>query len=433
MARSQDELRQLFNSATATDADMDEYIDIGGDYNALGPKSKAFYDERKAAREQAANTPGTNNTGTNTPGNNNANGNTASDPKGYNIKSIQQAYYDGTIDKSTRDYMMADAIAKFARNTGRDIGNIGAQFTGGTIDTNRDEALWNKRNEALFQNKITAEQAKQTGSEAAMKRQKDELETEKANHAQAASRLMAENKNNAKALADKYEKNKETAKAAAMRLVEREYALLETAALSDIGVEEHVANLVSVITEAVNTDAISDEEGKAMIASVKSAAGNAAPTVNIGIDNPLKEKIEETVNPIKEKIKETFNPTVEQQADKGVLRNAVDALVTDTGFTGFNEQNAKSDIAKAVLNVSKMDPKSREYESTMRNILQQAGGEKDKHILYELVRNELIDKDINLPGWGGKYNDFVKRAYKYAKDPKFMEEHQKYMMELSNK
>lgn len=99
-----------------------------------------------------------------------------SDTKGYNVKSIQQAYYDGTIDKSTRDYMMADALAKFARNTGKDIGNIGAQFTGGSIDNNREGALWDSRNKELFGNKITAETAQQEGTEANIKRQNDNLD-----------------------------------------------------------------------------------------------------------------------------------------------------------------------------------------------------------------------------------------------------------------
>lgn len=92
------------------------------------------------------------------------------------VQSIMQAYYAGKIDKNTRDYMMADAIAKFARNTGRDIGNIGAQFTGGSINNNYETSEWDKRNSALAGNETTARMAEQEGSEANLKRQSDKLD-----------------------------------------------------------------------------------------------------------------------------------------------------------------------------------------------------------------------------------------------------------------
>ena len=81
-----------------------------------------------------------------------------SDPNGK-VRSIQDAYYGGGIDKSTRNYMMADAVAKFARNTGRDIGNIGAQFTGGAINNNYETPAWNDRNAELFKQQTSAEAA----------------------------------------------------------------------------------------------------------------------------------------------------------------------------------------------------------------------------------------------------------------------------------
>lgn len=65
-------------------------------------------------------------------------------PKHLGPQSIMDAYYDGRLDRDSRNFYIADAISKFLRNTGRDVGNIGAQFSGGTIDNNRDEALWNK-------------------------------------------------------------------------------------------------------------------------------------------------------------------------------------------------------------------------------------------------------------------------------------------------
>lgn len=126
------------------------------------------------------------------------------------VRSIQQAYYDGNIDKGSRDYMMADAIAKFARNTGRDIGNIGAQYTGGAINNNYEEADWNKRNDELFKQQTSAEAGTIANSDKAMERRQQEanltgkgLENEKANRSLNFSReLQAQ----AKAAYDKGDK-----------------------------------------------------------------------------------------------------------------------------------------------------------------------------------------------------------------------------------
>ena len=63
--------------------------------------------------------------------------------------SIWDAYYNGEFGdpnsdeaKSTRNYFIVDAIANFAKNTGRSIGNIGAQYSGGTIDNGHDTSKW---------------------------------------------------------------------------------------------------------------------------------------------------------------------------------------------------------------------------------------------------------------------------------------------------
>lgn len=75
--------------------------------------------------------------------------------------SIWDAYYNGEFGdpnsdeaKSTRNYFIIDSIAKFASNLGKDIGNIGAQFSGGTIDTNREEAKWNEVRDTLGSEEI---------------------------------------------------------------------------------------------------------------------------------------------------------------------------------------------------------------------------------------------------------------------------------------
>lgn len=64
--------------------------------------------------------------------------------------SIQDAFANGLIDKNTRDYLIIDAVATFAKNLGRNIGNIGAQFSGGTIDNTVDESKWNSRQAAKW-------------------------------------------------------------------------------------------------------------------------------------------------------------------------------------------------------------------------------------------------------------------------------------------
>lgn len=64
--------------------------------------------------------------------------------------SIWDAYHNGLIDKGTAAYFTIDAIATLAKNLGRSIGNIGAQFSGGTIDQGHDESMWEQRRGELF-------------------------------------------------------------------------------------------------------------------------------------------------------------------------------------------------------------------------------------------------------------------------------------------
>lgn len=94
----------------------------------------------------------------------------------YGPKSILKAYYDGDIDESTRDYMLADVLAKFARNTGKDIGNIGAQFSGGTIDNNKETSAWEGRNAEMLKQQTSAQAAKIENSDKAMERAMQKIE-----------------------------------------------------------------------------------------------------------------------------------------------------------------------------------------------------------------------------------------------------------------
>ena len=78
---------------------------------------------------------------------------------------IIDAMKNGDIDPSTGIYFMLDALSKAARNTGIDIGNIGAQFSGGTVRDDYQDSLWNQRRSKMFENEMTSELNKQEGTD----------------------------------------------------------------------------------------------------------------------------------------------------------------------------------------------------------------------------------------------------------------------------
>lgn len=73
------------------------------------------------------------------------------------MMSIWDAYRNGEISKETAGYFTIDAIATLAKNLGRSIGNVGAQFSGGTIDNGHDESKWGQRQNALLNEEIGKE------------------------------------------------------------------------------------------------------------------------------------------------------------------------------------------------------------------------------------------------------------------------------------
>lgn len=73
------------------------------------------------------------------------------------MMSIWDAYRAGEISKETAGYFTIDAIATLAKNLGRSIGNVGAQFSGGTIDNGHDESKWEQRQNALLNEEIGKE------------------------------------------------------------------------------------------------------------------------------------------------------------------------------------------------------------------------------------------------------------------------------------
>lgn len=101
--------------------------------------------------------------------------------KAYNkaTASIWDAYYNGDIDKSTAVYFTIDAVAKLAGNLGKRIGNVGAQFTGGTIDNNFETSDWENRKDQLL-NEANQMQAEELGGPAARKAESEKLANESA-------------------------------------------------------------------------------------------------------------------------------------------------------------------------------------------------------------------------------------------------------------
>ena len=102
-----------------------------------------------------------------------------SDKNKYNkaMMSIWDAYRAGEISKETAGYFTIDAIATLAKNLGRSIGNVGAQFSGGTIDNGHDESKWGQRQGALLNEEIGME-TESLGGAAGRQAQSETLDLE---------------------------------------------------------------------------------------------------------------------------------------------------------------------------------------------------------------------------------------------------------------
>ena len=93
------------------------------------------------------------------------------------MMSIWDAYRAGEIDKETAGYFTIDAIATLAKNLGRSIGNVGAQFSGGTIDNGHDESKWGQRQNAMLSEEIQKEK-EGVGSAASRQAESESLDNE---------------------------------------------------------------------------------------------------------------------------------------------------------------------------------------------------------------------------------------------------------------
>lgn len=93
------------------------------------------------------------------------------------MMSIWDAYRNGDIDKETAGYFTIDAIATLAKNLGRSIGNVGAQFSGGTIDNGHDESKWEQRQNAMLSEEIQKEK-EGVGSAASRQAESESLDNQ---------------------------------------------------------------------------------------------------------------------------------------------------------------------------------------------------------------------------------------------------------------
>ena len=93
------------------------------------------------------------------------------------MMSIWDAYRNGLIDKETAGYFTIDAIATLAKNLGRSIGNVGAQFSGGTIDNGHDESKWGQRQNAMLSEEIQKEK-EGVGSAASRQAESESLDNQ---------------------------------------------------------------------------------------------------------------------------------------------------------------------------------------------------------------------------------------------------------------
>lgn len=309
------------------------------------------------------------------------------------VRSIQQAYYDGNIDKGTRDYMMADAIAKFARNTGRDIGNIGAQFTGGTVNNNFETSDWNKRNEELFKQQTSAEAATIANSDKAREATAQNLANEKSDKALAAPRVMEEYKNKASAKAEELRKAGNDAGAAIMEGIAGEYALLTSGATSSIDKEEHIGNILASLGSAVASGEMSKAD---MMEYAKPLFAGAGTNIGINISNPF----------AKDK---TGNNLLDAETENDKSSNIVNKGVSD-------------DIRSSVLKFDGSDPTGR--GNIVRNLYKEAGGAVDKFKLATLVEMDKIDPNENYGGIKG--SEIIDKVMKNFEDEKFVKDYKHY-------
>lgn len=185
-----------------------------------------------------------------------SNDNSSKENKNKKYKSsmygIIDAMKNGDIDPSTGIYFMLDALSKAARNTGIDIGNIGAQFSGGTVRDDYQDSLWNQRRSKMFANEMTSElnTTKGTDKEMEYNLAKEDLIGKGLSNEQADLALNASRTFNDKA--------EEFRKAGNDTMADL-YALVGSAATKEVGPEEIAAIAASNVLNTPEGKQAADE------------------------------------------------------------------------------------------------------------------------------------------------------------------------------
>lgn len=181
-----DVMTDIESHDTAMDANKQAFEDIQSGKSTMGtepietPKMKER-EEKENQLEEMANT-----SDTEIKENVQEAGEKAVEPKDkgkYNAstQSIWGAWQNGMFGdpdspeaKNARNYLILDAIAAFASNAGRNLRNVGAQFSGGSIDNSRDTSMWEQRQQEMAAEERAAER-EQLGGPAQRRRINEEL------------------------------------------------------------------------------------------------------------------------------------------------------------------------------------------------------------------------------------------------------------------
>lgn len=181
-----DVITDIENHDTAMDANKQAFEEVQSGKSTMGtepietPKMKEREEEKKEQLEEMAQTPDTEikenvqEAAQVVP---------ESDKGKYNAstQSIWGAWQNGMFGdpdspeaKNARNYLILDAIAAFASNAGRNLRNVGAQFSGGSIDNGHDSSMWEQRQQEMAAEERAMER-EQLGGPAQRRRINEEL------------------------------------------------------------------------------------------------------------------------------------------------------------------------------------------------------------------------------------------------------------------
>ena len=188
--QSPDVITDIENHDTAMDANKQAFEDIQSGKSTMGaepietPKMKEREElEKKKQLEEMAETPDSE------VKKNVEEAKQVIEPKDkgkYNAstQSIWGAWQNGMFGdpnspeaKNARNYLILDAIAAFASNAGRNLRNVGAQFSGGSIDNGHDSSMWEQRQQEMAAEERAAER-EHLGGPAERRRINEELTNE---------------------------------------------------------------------------------------------------------------------------------------------------------------------------------------------------------------------------------------------------------------